>query len=54
MVISISTAKEEVSPLKMKDSLVDLDRIVERYRQSMANSINAKDCKFRELNLSGC
>ena len=37
----------------MEDSLADLDRIVERGRQSMANSINAKDCKLRELNLSG-
>ena len=37
----------------MEDSLADLDRIVERCRQSMANSIDAKYCKWRELNLSG-
>ena len=48
-----AAAKDESCTIKMEDSLADLDRIVERDRQSMANSINAKDCKLRELNLSG-
>ena len=49
----VAAAKDESCTIKMEDSLADLDRIVERDRQSMANSINAKDCKLRELNLSG-
>ena len=36
----------------MEDSLADLDRIVERYRQSVANIIDSKYCELRELNLS--
>ena len=54
MPIIVAAAKEEVCTIQMEDSLADIDRIVERCRQSMVNSIDAKDCKLRELNLSGC
>ena len=43
MVISINTAKEEVCPLKMKDSLADPDRIVERSDQGMCGLLVLKE-----------